>query len=152
MIDNQHICITKKNYMISNFTVVTIPQWAIFAAITITIYGWVEQKKIFSLMGIALMMLLGIFAAWVIYSGWLIPESMFDTTGSLDGEELFSEGEIPMEGRMLPFYWGLVVNGLLSVPVFLVEYSEKKYSKPLKLLIMLTALMIFFGMTSASRL
>lgn len=138
--------------MISNFTVVTIPQWAIFAAISIIIYGWVEQKKIFGLIGIGLMILLGIFAGWVIYSGWLIPESMFDTTGTMDGEELFSEGEIPIEGRMLPLYWALVLNGAISIPVFLVEYSGKKYSRALKLLIMLFALMIFFGMTSVSRL
>jgi len=152
LIDNQHICITKVNLMINNFTVITIPQWTIFAAITIIIYGWVEQKKIFGLIGISLMVFLGIFAGWVIYSGWLIPESLFDTTGTMDGEELFSENEIPTEGRMLPFYWGLVLNGAISVLVFLVEYSGKKYSKPLKLLIMLFALMIFFGMASASRL
>lgn len=138
--------------MISNFTVVTIPQWAIFASISIIIYGWVEQKKIFGLIGIALMTVMGIFAGWVIWSGWLIPESMFDTTGVMDGEVLFSEGEIPLEGRMLPFYWGLVLNGALSVPAFLMEYSGKKYTKAVKLMIMLLALMIFFGMTSVSRL
>lgn len=30
--------------MISDYWVVTIPQWGIFAGITVLIYGWAEKK------------------------------------------------------------------------------------------------------------
>jgi hypothetical protein len=138
--------------MISNFTIITVPQWAIFAAISVIIYGWVERKKVFGVVGSALIFVLGIFAAWVIFSGMLVPEGLFDTREAFDGEELFQPGEMPIEGRMLPFYWGMAINGVLGLSAAIAESLNKKYAKILKVMICLIALAIFFGILGVARM
>lgn len=138
--------------MISNFTVVTIPQWAIFVAVTVIIYGWVEQKKAFGLLGSGILVLLGFFAIWAIYYGMLLPEGLFDTKEAFDGEELFLPDELPMEGRMLPFYWGLAINSLLAIWTFFAELWNKKQAKTLKIIICLIAILLFFGMVGVVKM
>ena len=138
--------------MISNFTILTIPQWAIFTAITVIVYGWVEHKKAFGMVGSALLIALGVFAAWVIYSGLLVPESLFDTREAMDGEDLFMPDELPIEGRMLPFYWGMIINTLVALAAFLAEAYNKKSAGILKIAACGAALLIFFGMLGAARM
>lgn len=137
--------------MISNFTLLSIPQWAVFAAVTIIIYGWTEGKRAFTQIGTAILVLLGIYAAWVIYTGLLVPETLFDTTEVLDGEELFNPDEIPMEGRMLPVYWGFVVNGAIALIAFVTGMKESKASKVLKIITIVFSLFLFFAMIGISR-
>ena len=137
--------------MISNFTLLSIPQWAVFAAITIIIYGWTEGKRSFTQIGTAIFVLLGIYAAWVIYTGLLVPETLFDTAEELDGEILFNPDEIPIEGRMLPVYWGFVVNGVLALAAFITGMKESKASKVLKIIAIIFSLFLFFAMIGISR-
>jgi len=138
--------------MISNFTIITVPQWAIFAAVTVVIYGWVENKKAFGILGSAIMAGLALFAIWAIYSGSLVPESMFDTREAMDGEELFLPDELPIEGRMLPFYWALALNGLISVAAMISEIMNHKRAKMLKVVMCTIGLLIFFGMIGAAKM
>lgn len=138
--------------MISNFTILTVPQWAIFTAITVIIYGWVERKRAFGMVGSGIFIVLGLFAAWVIFAGLLIPESMFDTREIMDGEQLFLPDEMPIEGRMLPFYWGMVVNGVISLGALATEAMNRKSASLLKIIICLTSLILFFGMIGAARM
>ena len=138
--------------MISNFTVITVPQWAIFAAITVVIYGWVEQKKAFGMVGSIILMALGIFAGWAIYNGLLMPEGLFDTKEALDGEELFLPDELPIEGRVLPFYWGLIFNGFVALGALLAEIMNKKIAKVLKVIMCIIGLLIFFAMIGIARM
>jgi len=138
--------------MISNFIIFTVPQWAIFAAVTVVIYGWVEQKKAFGLVGSGILIALSLFAGWAIYTGMLIPEGFFDTKDALDGEELFLPDELPMEGKMLPFYWGLIVNGFVALGAFSAEVTNKKPAKTLKILMSIIALLLFFGMIGVARM
>lgn len=137
--------------MISNFTIITIPQWAIFTAITVIIYGWVERKKAFGMVGSAVFVALGIYAAWVIYAGLLVPESMFDTREAMDGENLFMPDELPVEGRMLPFYWGMVINSIVALAALGTEAYGKKTAYILKIAACAIGLLIFFGMLGAAR-
>jgi hypothetical protein len=138
--------------MISNFTVITVPQWAIFAAITVVIYGWVEQKKAFGMLGSLILMALGIFAGWAIYNGLLLPEGLFDTKEAMDGEELFLPDELPIEGRLLPFYWGLIVNSVVALVALLSEIMNKKLASILKVAMCIIGLFIFFGMIGVARM
>ena len=137
--------------MISNFTILSIPQWAVFAAVTIIIYGWTEGKRSFTQIGTVILFLLGIYAAWVIYTGLLVPESLFDTTEALDGEVLFNPDEIPMEGRMLPVYWGFVVNAAIALAAFITGLRDGKASKVLKIITIVFSLFLFFAMIGISR-
>ena len=138
--------------MISNFTIITVPQWAIFTAITVIIYGWVERKKSFGMVGSGIFVALGIFASWVIFAGLLVPESMFDTREAMDGETLFLPDELPIEGRMLPFYWGMTVCAVIAAAALIAEALNKKSNKILKIIASLMGLLIFFGMLRAARM
>lgn len=138
--------------MISNFTVITVPQWAIFAAITVVIYGWVERKKAFGMVGSLILMALGIFAGWAIYNGLLMPEGLFDTKEVMNGEELFLPDELPIEGRVLPFYWGLIANSVVALGALLSEIMNKKLASILKVTMCIIGLLIFFGMLGVARM
>lgn len=138
--------------MISNFTVITVPQWAIFAAITVVIYGWVERKKAFGMVGSLILMALGIFAGWAIYNGLLMPEGLFDTKEVMDGEELFLPDELPIEGRLLPFYWGLIANSVVALCALLTDIMNKKVTKALKVAMCIFGILIFFGMIGVAKM
>jgi hypothetical protein len=142
----------KINLMISNFTIITVPQWAIFAAITVVIYGWVEQKKAFGMVGSIILMALGIFAGWAIYNELLMPEGLFDTTEAMDGEELFLPDELPIEGRLLPFYWGLIVNSVIALGALITDIMNKKVTRVLKVVMCIIGLLIFFGMIGVAKM
>jgi hypothetical protein len=137
--------------MISNFTVLTVPQWAIFASITVMVYGWIEKKRIFGIIGSAIMVLLGLFAAYAVFAGLLIPDSILDINENLPKEELFNPDELPLEGRLLPFYWVLVVNGALALIALLGEVYHKRFAKILKLIVGAVAILVFFLMMAAIR-
>lgn len=134
--------------MISNFTILTIPQWFIFAAVTVIIYGWMEHKKSFGLIGSAVFVLLAVFTGWAILSGMLVPESFIEAAGTIDEEIMLAPDEIPIEGRMLPFYWGITINGLIAVAAFVTEWRNMKAAKALKITICIIGLLMFFGMMS----
>jgi hypothetical protein len=137
--------------MISNFTVLTVPQWAIFASITVMIYGWVEKKSIFGIVGSAILVALGIFAAYAIAAGLMIPESMLDISENLPKEELFNPDELPVEGRLLPFYWALIANGVLALAAMFAEIYHKKIAAILKIIIGAIGIVVFFLMMAAVR-
>jgi hypothetical protein len=138
--------------MINNFTIITVPQWAVFVAITAVIYGWVEKKKSFRLLGAAILAGLGIFSAWAIYIGALLPESLFDTTEIYNGEELFMPDEVPTQGRLLPFYWGLVASGGIAIAALIAGIFNHRLAKPLVILMCIVALLMFFGILGVARM
>jgi hypothetical protein len=137
--------------MISNFTVLTVPQWAIFAGITVMIYGWVEKKRIFGIVGSGILVALGIFAAYAIAAGLMMPESMLDISENLSKDELFNPDELPVEGRLLPFYWVLIVNGFLALAAMIAEIYHKKIAIILRIVIVAIAIVVFFLMMAAVR-
>ena len=132
--------------MISNFIVLTVPQWAIFAAITVMIYGWVEKKRAFGIVGSGILVVLGIFALWAIAAGLMMPESMLEINDNLSKDELFTPDELPMEGRLLPFYWVLVINGVLALSAMLAEIFRKRMATVLKIIAAAIAIIVFFLM------
>jgi hypothetical protein len=137
--------------MISNYVVLSVPQWAIFAAISTLIYGWIEKKRIFGIVGSGILAALGLYAAFVLWAGMLVPESMFDIPDNLPKEELFNPGELPVEGRLLPFYWGLVANGVLALSVMILEIRKGKSPDRMKVILGLFAVLLFFSMTTVVR-
>lgn len=121
----------------------TLPQWFVFGAIIGIAYGWVEQKKVFRLLGLSLFILLGFFAVYAIYSG------MFSASDYLTPEEIMSEEleediitEIPFEAKLLPAYWSFIVSGILAIPGIYFDWKEKK---PTRLFMLLAGLVSLFG-------
>ena len=137
--------------MISNFTVISVPQWLIFAAITVMVYAWVEKKPVFGIIGSGLLVALGIFAGVAIYAGWMMPESMLNISQDLTVDELFTPDELPVEGRLLPFYWALVFNGLIALAAMLGEIYHKRFGAILKIIAAGLAIILFFLMMAAVR-
>lgn len=131
----------------------TFPQWIVFAALFMIIYGWVEHKKVFRLSGEAIFIMLGIFALVVILGDYLAAGN-FLTPEEVAAEELNDEilNEAPIEARLLPAYWGFLAAGILAIPTFLLEWKNHKRTNALVVITALVALLGFFVVVGALRM
>ncbi|MFW5822247.1 MAG: hypothetical protein ACOCU7_02555 [Tangfeifania sp.] len=121
----------------------TLPQWLVFGAIIGIAYGWVEQKKVFRLIGTSFFILLGMFSGYAIYSGY------FSASEFLTPEEIMSEeldeniiSEMPFQARLLPAYWSFIVSGILAIPGIWFDLKERK---PKRLFIILSGIVALLG-------
>ncbi len=130
----------------------TFPQWIVFAGLFMIIYGWVENKKSFRLIGIGIFIALGIFAAVVLLGDFLAagkflsPEEVI--AEEIDGEIL---NEVPIEAKLLPAYWSFLVAAVLAIPTFLLDLKQKKFAKVAIVITSLLALLGFFVIVGAIR-
>ena len=121
----------------------TLPQWFIFSAIAVIIYGWIEKKQAFRLIGLFIFVVLGVFSIYTIQAGYfsashlLTPEEL--TERSM-GDETYTN--LPFQARLLPAYWSFVITALLAVPAL---YFDWKNIKPRKLFTILASLVALFG-------
>ncbi len=129
--------------MNQNMFIYTLPQWFIFSAIVVTIYGWIEKKKSFRLIGSVIFILLGVFALYSIYSGYFSANE-FLTPNEMMSEDIDEEviEEIPFQARLLPAYWSFVISAALAIPALYFDWKDKK---PYRLFIILTGLVSLFG-------
>ncbi len=121
----------------------TLPQWFIFSALVVIAYGWVEQKKIFRIIGSIIFILLGIFSLYAITSGYFAA-SKFLTPDEIISEEMEEEilDKVPFQAKLLPAYWSFIVSAILAIPAIYFDWMEKK---PTRLFIVLTGLVSLFG-------
>lgn len=128
----------------------TLPQWFVFAAFIAGVYGWVEKKKTFKLIGPVIIVLLGLFSVYAIYSGYFVANE-FLTPEEIMNEELEEDSipEIPFQVKLLPAYWIFIVSGVLAVPAFFFELKEKKLRNLFLILAGLSALLGFFIIVGA---
>ena len=137
--------------MISNYTILTVPQWAIFAAIAVMTYSWAERKPIFGMIGSAILSGLGIYAAVAIASGALVPGELLEMTDPITETPVLAPDEIPLEGRFLPFYLMLIFNGILALTALFADIYKKNWAHPLKIASAVLAIIIFFLMMGVLR-
>lgn len=138
--------------MISNYMVLSIPQWAIFTGITVMIYGWTEKKRVFGVIGLGILVLLGVFAAWILWTGMLIPEELLNQPDPFDETmTVFDPEDLPIEGRLLPFYWGLTGNAVLAAVTMLLDIKRKRYTYIFKIIVGTVSVGLFFLMMAALR-
>lgn len=130
----------------------TFPQWIVFAAIFVVIYGWVEDKKAFRYTGIALFLLLGIYAIIILLGDYLAAGN-FLTPEELAAEELDDEilNEAPIEAQLLPAYWAFLVAGILAIPTLILEWKGHKRANVIVVITSLIALLGFFIIVGALR-
>ena len=106
----------------------TLPQWIIFAGFIAYVYGFVETKKVFKLTGIVIFILLGIYAAWAIYSGYF-SSHRFLTPEEVINEELdeIIPGDLPLSAKLFPAYISFLFSGLTAIPALIFEIKTIKW-------------------------
>jgi len=105
----------------------TLPQWFIFAAVFVVVYGWIEDKKAFRVIGASILLLLGIFSLFVIF-GDSLAAGKFLTPNEIASEEL-ADGivdEIPFQAKLLPAYLSFVISAVLAIPAIIFDIKNKK--------------------------
>jgi len=105
----------------------TVPQWFIFAAIFVVVYGWMEEKKPFRIIGAAILVLLGIFSLFVIF-GDSLAAGKFLTPNEIASEEL-ADGvidEVPFQVKLLPAYLSFILSAILAIPAIVLDIKNKK--------------------------
>lgn len=130
----------------------TLPQWFVFASLFVVIYGWIEQKKTFRLLGLSLFLLLGAFSLYVLQSdllaagAFLSPEQM--AAEKLNGEII---DEIPIQAKLFSAYLTFLGASILAIPALVFDWLDKKHSKLFIILCVLMALLGFFIVAGAVR-
>ncbi len=131
--------------MNQNVFLYTLPQWFVFSSLLVIVYGWVEKKKPFKIIGIIILIALAIYALYAISQGY------FDSYKYLTPEEIVNEEiegelieEIPFEGMILPAYWSFIVSGILAIPALFFEIKNKKTARIFIILAGLVSLLGFF--------
>ena len=107
----------------------TLPQWFIFAGIFVMVYGWVEHKKPFRIIGSAIFVLLGFYALFVL-AGDSFAANEFLTLDEIASEELDDEitDEIPFQAKLIPAYWSFVCAAAVAVfSIFFDLKGNQKY-------------------------
>lgn len=105
----------------------TLPQWFIFAAIFVVVYGWMEEKKPFRIIGAAIFMLLGIFSLFVIFGDYLAA-GKFLTPNEIASQEL-ADGvidDVPFQVKLLPAYISFIFSAILAIPAIILDIKNKK--------------------------
>ena len=131
----------------------TLPQWFIFASILVTVYGWIERKKYFRIIGSVVLILLGIYAVWAITKGYF-SANHFLTPDEIISEELEEDviEEMPFQGQLLPAYISFIVSAVLSFPAIYFDWKDKKPNRLFYILAGLVALFGFFIIVSALKM
>ncbi|MGV8095037.1 MAG: hypothetical protein AB2L24_24550 [Mangrovibacterium sp.] len=110
----------------------TSSQWILFFAVILIIFSWVEKKKNIQLAGQILFFLLGAFSFWIIFSKQItVPEV-------LQGQDT------PVEAKALTYFSGLILTGTLGLTAFLLGWRNSKWVKPVNIILVITALVLFF--------
>ena len=105
----------------------TLPQWFIFAAIFVVVYGWMEEKKPFRIIGAVIFILLGLFSLFVIFGGYLAA-GKYLTPNEIASEEL-ADGvidEVPFQVKLLPAYLSFIISAVLAIPAIIFDIKNKK--------------------------
>jgi hypothetical protein len=129
----------------NNTLLYTLPQWFIFAAVFVAVYGWIEKKRPFRIIGASIFILLGIFSI-IILSGGYLAGGEFLTPGEIADKEL--DGEvvevIPFQAKLLPAYLSFVVSAIIAIPAIFLDIKKKKSYQWFILAAGLAALFGFF--------
>lgn len=123
----------------------TLPQWFIFAGVFVAVYGWVEDKKPFRMIGAVIFILLGIYSLSVILGDYFAA-SNFLTPDEIANEELEEDliAGIPIQARLFPAYLSFLVSSVMAIPAIILDYKNKNKYKLFIVLAGLVSLLGFF--------
>jgi hypothetical protein len=123
----------------------TVPQWFIFAAILGMVYGWVEEKKVFRLIGAFILVALGVFSLIIITGDYFAPSKFLtpDEIASVEMEEDVTN-DVPFVAKLFPAYLSFLLSALLAIPAIFLDIKNKKSYRIFLIISSLTALFGFF--------
>lgn len=105
----------------------TLPQWFIFAAVSVIAYGWIENKKPFRIIGAIILFLLGVFSLVVLLGDSFVANE-FLTPEEIVREEFDEEiiDEIPFQAKLFPAYLSFVIASVFAFPAIYLDIKNKK--------------------------
>src|SRR5690606_29296279 len=113
------LCSLNKINMNNSF-LYTVPQWIIFSGIVAVIYGWLEQKEQFRIIGTSILIVLGLFSVYVFFGDFLAAYKYLtpyeaamlelEEQEMLSAEEMLFE-EIPFQVKIFPAYISFLISG-----------------------------------------
>ncbi|KAF0239529.1 MAG: hypothetical protein FD181_117 [Prolixibacteraceae bacterium] len=123
----------------------TLPQWFVFAAIFVTVYGWVERKKPFRIIGMSIFFALGIFSLFVIFGDYLAA-GKYLTAEEIASQQIYgdTEEEMPFIGKLLPAYLSFIISAILAIPAIFLDIRNKKSYQWFSVITGLISLLGFF--------
>lgn len=128
----------------------TFPQWIVFVALFSIVYGWVEDKKEFRLIGFLVIICLGLFSVYVITGDHLAPGQHL-TADELMQKKL-TDGttrEVPIEKQLLPAYLTFMVSSVMALVATILDWLNKKQYRLFSILAGLVVLIGFFIIVGA---
>jgi hypothetical protein len=109
------------------------------------VYGWIEDKKVFRLIGAFVLVMLGVFSLFVLMGDY------FDAGKYLTPEEVTNREleenvpeEIPVIAKLLPAYLSFLLSALFVIPAILLDIMNKKSYRIFLIISSLVALSGFF--------
>lgn len=134
----------------NNTLLYTLPQWFIFAAVFVIVYGWIEKKQPFRIVGYLIFIALGIFSL-IIYSGDYFAANNFLTPEEIAMEDIDDEiiDEVPFMARLLPAYLSFIVSAVLSLPAIILDIKNNKIYRWFVFAAGITSLFGFFIVVEA---
>ena len=130
----------------------TIPQWIIFSGIVAIIYGWVEDKRQFRIIGTSIFIILGLYSIYVFLGDYLAAHKYLtpyeaallelEEQEMLTDEDLLFE-EIPFQVKIFPAYISFLISAAFAIPALISELI--KNNKLFRIFISISLLIALIG-------
>ena len=130
----------------------TIPQWIIFTGIVAIVYGWVEQKRPFRIIGTSILIILGLYSLYVILAGYLAAHSYFTPyealMGELEEQDMLTDDDllyidVPLQIKLFPAYISFLITAAIAIPALIFELMKNK--KLFRIFIVISILIALVG-------
>lgn len=119
--------------MISNslLGLTSISQWGLFLGIVSILFGWVEKRERYIVVGQLAFLLIGFLALWILLTNVIyVPE--------------ITNGTIPKQMKILAFFKGVALFMGLTVVSLLLKFFKLRFQKASLIILLFFALMLFF--------
>jgi hypothetical protein len=115
----------------SLLTITSISQWGLFFGIVAILFGWVEKRESFVVIGQLIFLVIGFLAWWILITNEIhVPE--------------VTHGIISKPLRALAFFKGLAAFSGLNILCLLLKLFKFRYQKISVYILIFFALMLFF--------
>jgi len=119
--------------MISNsmLSLTSISQWGLFLGIASILFGWIEKRERYIVVGQMSFILIGFLAVWILLTNLIyVPE--------------ITNGTIPKQLRVLAFFKGVALFMGLTVVSLLLKFFKLRFQKASLIILLFFALVLFF--------
>lgn len=109
----------------------SISQWGLFLGIASILFGWIEKRERYIVVGQMSFILIGFLAVWILLTNLIyVPE--------------ITNGTIPKQLRVLAFFKGVALFMGLTVVSLLLKFFKLRFQKASLIILLFFALVLFF--------